>query len=62
MGLGIKEPTGSRGALVPGTSVLFEQSTHDTGTTKHAAGDNSDLILVPQPSNSPNDPLVSRLP
>ena len=61
MGLGIKEPTGSRSILVPGTSVLFEQPTHDTGTTKHAAGENSDLILVPQPSNSPNDPLVRHL-
>ena len=62
MGLGIKEPAGSRSTKVPGTSVLFEHPTHDTGTTKHASGDDSDLILVPQPSNSPNDPLVCSPP
>ncbi len=58
MGLGIKEPRGSQHAVVPGTSVLFDHYTHKTTTTKHASGHNSDLLLVPQPSDSPNDPLV----
>ncbi len=61
MGFGIKEPAGSRSALVPGTSILFEHSANDNSPTKHAAGGNSDLILVPQPSDSPNDPLVCHL-
>ena len=58
MRLGIKEPKASPNAHVPGTSVLFENSTGNHAATKHAAGKESDLILVPQPSNSPNDPLV----
>lgn len=62
MGLGIKEPQRSRGGLVPGTSVLIETSDGNNGvTTKHGAGNYSDLILVPQPSDSPNDPLVCSL-
>ncbi len=62
MGLGIKEPRGSRNTLVPGTSVLVEDCSHGDTTTKHAAGNNSDLTLVPQPSSSPNDPLVCAMP
>ena len=59
MGLGIKEPKGTQTAHVPGTSVLFEHSGQGSATTKHAQ-DNSGLILVPQPSDSPNDPLVRK--
>ncbi len=58
MGFGIKEPRGSQNALVPGTSLLFDHSKHNTATTKHASGHNAELLLVPQPSDSPNDPLV----
>ena len=58
MGLGIKEPILADGAHTPGTSILFERPDHDARGVKHAAGKNSGLILVPQPSKSPNDPLV----
>lgn len=61
MGLGIKEPAKSRSRLVPGTSVLFEPSSTGTAAVKHASGKDADLILVPQPSSSPNDPLVGAL-
>ena len=58
MRLGIKEPKASPNVHVPGTSVLFENSTGSRAAPKHAPGRESDLILVPQPSDSPNDPLV----
>ena len=58
MGLGIKEPAGSRGPLVPGTSLLFDISTGIASAPKHGSEKEADLILVPQPSDSPNDPLV----
>ena len=63
MGLGIKEPARTNGEHVPGTAVLYDAlgdgAGHDVlpGDVKHAR--NSNLILVPQPSESPNDPLVS---
>ena len=46
MGLGIIDPDGPDS--VPGTSALYEAAT--SGAKK--------LILLPHPSNSPNDPLV----
>ena len=40
---------------VPGTVLLVELSGHDSGG-KHAS-DRSDIVLVPQPSKDPEDPL-----
>ncbi|KAI1618250.1 major facilitator superfamily domain-containing protein [Exophiala viscosa] len=50
MGFGVLE---SRSGLkhVPGTTLL------DTHNTSGATGKNSHVLLIPQPSNSPNDPL-----
>jgi hypothetical protein len=54
---------------VPGTALLTdvanlgdpEHHHHhgalDTSLLKHDKGKDSDVLLVPQPSNSPNDPL-----
>lgn len=50
---------------VPGTALLadmLEARQHryhgrDTSRLKHAKGRNSDIVLVPQPSESPRDPL-----
>jgi len=51
---------------VPGTALLTDviDSNHqhhhdgvDTSILKHGKGRNADVVLVPQPSNSPNDPL-----
>jgi hypothetical protein len=45
---------------VPGTVLLNEREAHSEALTqglKHATGSNSDLILTPQPSEDPNDPL-----
>ena len=72
MGLGIIEP--KSGKHVPGTSLLFDHAatplpSGDDAVTaaptsefhknlKHDVGKQSDVLLVPQPSQSPNDPLV----
>src|SRR5947207_12359014 len=45
---------------VPGTVLLNELAAHSEALThglKHGNGKNSDLILTPQPSEDPNDPL-----
>lgn len=45
---------------VPGTVVLDEAEAHSenvTGALKHGRGKNSHIVLVPQPSDDPNDPL-----
>ena len=45
---------------VPGTVILEENAAHSqerTGGLKHGTGRNANVILVPQPSNDPNDPL-----
>jgi hypothetical protein len=45
---------------VPGTVLLNESAAHSEAVThglKHGKGSNSDLILSPQPSEDPNDPL-----
>jgi MFS family permease len=45
---------------VPGTVILEESAAHSqelTGGLKHGAGRNKNIVLVPQPSNDPNDPL-----
>ena len=63
MGFGVKEPKIVSGEHVPGTSLLVDiggghVELADHSNLKHARGKNSDIILVPQPSDSPNDPLV----
>ncbi|PUU77106.1 major facilitator superfamily domain-containing protein [Tuber borchii] len=60
MGVGIYELKPAR--QVPGTVTLYEdQGTEEalsrTSHLKHGTGKDSKLLLVPQPSNSPNDPL-----
>ncbi|KAL2399165.1 hypothetical protein ABEF95_000664 [Exophiala dermatitidis] len=45
---------------VPGTVILEEDAAHSEATTgglKHGTGRNANIVLVPQPSNDPNDPL-----
>lgn len=45
---------------VPGTVILEESAAHSEATTgglKHGTGSNANIVLVPQPSNDPNDPL-----
>ncbi|KAF2280518.1 MFS general substrate transporter [Westerdykella ornata] len=58
MALGILEPK-STSTPPPGTELLVEDE-HSAGGhagLKHA-GKNNDIILVPQPSDDPNDPLL----
>ena len=64
MGFGVLEPKDAS-AHVPGTSLLdvHEQVIADnSGVLKKGTGRNSHVILVPQPSDDPNDPLVSSQP
>jgi hypothetical protein len=45
---------------VPGTFLLNESVAHDGAITsglKHGTGDSAYIVLAPQPSNDPNDPL-----
>ncbi|THW55472.1 hypothetical protein D6D20_09455 [Aureobasidium pullulans] len=45
---------------VPGTVILGDETIRSddlVGALKHGTGRNSHVILVPQPSNDPNDPL-----
>jgi MFS family permease len=47
-------------ARVPGTVILDEQVAHSeavTGHLKHGTGKNAHIVLVPQPSDDPDDPL-----
>lgn len=58
MGLGIIDDT--KLAHVPGTVLLDEEAGHteeQTGNLKHGIGKDSHIILAPQPSEDPNDPL-----
>lgn len=58
MGLLILEP--SNAPIVPGTVVLDKQVAHAneiTSDLKQGKGNASSVILVPQPSEDPNDPL-----
>jgi hypothetical protein len=55
MGLGVLDD--SRLEHVPGTALLTDVTNTDTSPLRHDKGKNSDVLLVPQPSNSPNDPL-----
>lgn len=61
MAFGILEPKDSS-AHVPGTTLLdvHEQVAADNSRVlKKGKGRNSHVVLVPQPSEDPNDPLVS---
>jgi len=61
MGFGVLEPKSSRGSAgtyIPGTAPLYDKAPH-RADAKHDGSDSS-LILVPQPTDDPNDPLVSR--
>ncbi|KAI1343852.1 MFS general substrate transporter [Xylariaceae sp. FL0016] len=64
MGLGVLEDRHL--SHVPGTALLtdiIDADNHhrhgrlDTSALRHGKGKDSDVLLVPQPSNSPNDPL-----
>ncbi|CVK96640.1 uncharacterized protein FMAN_10970 [Fusarium mangiferae] len=59
MGLGIREP--SDGQHAPGTITLDQRAagSHAEGSSnlKRGSGRNSHIVLVPQPSEDPNDPL-----
>ena len=58
MGFGILDD--NKLPQVPGTVILDQEAAHSEGYTqhlKHAEGKNSHIILVPQPSDDPNDPL-----
>ena len=60
MAFGILEPKDPH-AHVPGTSLLdvHEQAIADNSRIlKKGTGRNSHVVLVPQPSDDPNDPLV----
>ena len=58
MGFGILED--SKLSHVPGTVLLDEVAGHaesQTADLKHGIGKNAHIILAPQPSEDPNDPL-----
>jgi len=68
MGLGIREPSGS--SHVPGTVTLYESGPAGSEAALEESGEfpfarkskkrgDGEITLVPQPSDSPNDPLVS---
>ena len=64
MPLGVLEPKTAPGHHVPGTVLLDAQATSEEGNLelvaaglKKGSGKNSEVILVPQPSSDPNDPL-----
>lgn len=64
MGFGVLEPKVTIGEHVPGTALIYddgrgtEEEIAVQAALKRDGGKNSDVILVPQPSDSPNDPLV----
>ncbi|KAM6529307.1 hypothetical protein FALCPG4_007448 [Fusarium falciforme] len=58
MGIGILESKAE--GHVPGTVLLDQHAAHShdvTGNLKHGTGKHSHIILAPQPSEDPNDPL-----
>ena len=63
MGFGIKEPKLSTVVNVPGTSILYDRrDVEQLRPVQHAQprhDEVGEIVLVPQPSPSPNDPLVS---
>lgn len=62
MGLWVLEP--KSGEKVPGTVHIdrgTEQQRALTANLKHGTGKDEGIVLVPQPSDSVNDPLSKRL-
>ena len=68
MGLGVLQGTSPQSKAnldykmphVPGTVILNDEAAHSedaTGGLKHGTGKNSHIVLAPQPSEDPNDPL-----
>ena len=68
MGLGIREPSGK--SHIPGTVKLYESGPARSEAALQESGElpfarrskksrDGVITLVPQPSDSPNDPLVS---
>ncbi|KAK1809012.1 hypothetical protein LTR12_016630 [Friedmanniomyces endolithicus] len=58
MGLGVLEDT--KLDHVPGTVLLNDHAAHTediTGALKHGRGRDAEIVLSPQPSEDPNDPL-----
>ncbi|KAK0845849.1 hypothetical protein LTS16_012508 [Friedmanniomyces endolithicus] len=58
MGLGVLEDT--KLDHVPGTVLLNDHAAHTediTGALKHGQGRDAEIVLSPQPSEDPNDPL-----
>ncbi|KAH7082640.1 major facilitator superfamily domain-containing protein [Paraphoma chrysanthemicola] len=59
MGLGVLGASDAN-AIVPGTVILAQATTEtnaDTVNFKHGSGKQRDILLIPQPSDDPNDPL-----
>ncbi len=56
MGLGVLEPNTTL-EHVPGTSLLQDVIPTETSHLKKGTGGDNDVVLIPQPSSSPNDPL-----
>jgi len=64
MAFGILEPK-DPDAHVPGTTLLDvhgQAAADGSRVLKKGTGRNSHIVLVPQPSDDPNDPLVCMLP
>ncbi|KUJ17693.1 MFS general substrate transporter [Mollisia scopiformis] len=62
MGFGVREPRTTSGEHVPRTALIYGAESSDVESVprtslKRGTGKNADIILVPQPSDSPNDPL-----
>lgn len=58
MGLGVLEPDTT--GHTPGTVLLDQDAAESelvTSGLKHSTGRNANIILTPQPSEDPNDPL-----
>jgi hypothetical protein len=55
MGLGVLDDTHLE--HVPGTALLTDIQGSNKLPLRHDKGKDSDVLLVPQPSSSPNDPL-----
>lgn len=56
MGFGILEPNTTL-EHVPGTALLQDVIPSETVHLKKGSGNDGDIVLVPQPSSNPNDPL-----
>ncbi|GAB1194359.1 hypothetical protein APSETT444_003604 [Aspergillus pseudonomiae] len=55
MTLEASDTTSMQPPFVPGT-VLLVDDTHEQ-STKHATGKHTEIVLIPPPSDDPNDPL-----